>query len=150
MMAHAEMTTQQKQQIRHRALGLCVSCKTPRVNATHCEKHRQSNLEMQRRQRNTPRALAAAVLSRALWRGELKRGNCEKCGKLGEAHHEDYSRPLEVRWLCPQHHLEVHGKRCFNPRVLMKKPPSHALEYTRIYHRRRKLLDAATRILSNR
>lgn len=26
------------------------------------------------------------------------------------AHHDDYSRPLDVRWLCQPHHLEHHMK----------------------------------------
>ena len=25
-----------------------------------------------------------------------------------DAHHEDYGRPLAVRWLCPAHHAEIH------------------------------------------
>lgn len=31
---------------------------------------------------------------------------CIKCGKKKvEAHHEDYSKPLEVLWLCKKHHI---------------------------------------------
>jgi hypothetical protein len=26
-------------------------------------------------------------------------------------HHEDYSRPLDVRWRCFEHHLNEHNKR---------------------------------------
>lgn len=34
---------------------------------------------------------------------------CEVCGSINsQAHHDNYSEPLEVRWLCPLHHAEVH------------------------------------------
>lgn len=36
---------------------------------------------------------------------------CEVCGSLDtHRHHEDYSKPLEVRWLCQLHHKEVHNE----------------------------------------
>lgn len=46
-----------------------------------------------------------------LKRGHLKRSNCVKCGKRAEMHHEDYSRPLEIIWLCRKHHLDHHANR---------------------------------------
>jgi hypothetical protein len=33
---------------------------------------------------------------------------CVICGGKSEAHHPDYSRPLDVVWLCRPHHLETH------------------------------------------
>lgn len=35
---------------------------------------------------------------------------CEQCGSCTsiEAHHDDYGRPYEVRWLCKRHHVEWH------------------------------------------
>ena len=34
---------------------------------------------------------------------------CEICGKeKTEAHHDDYDKPLEVRWLCRSHHAITH------------------------------------------
>ena len=36
---------------------------------------------------------------------------CETCGnKRSVAHHDDYSKPLNVRWLCQAHHKEWHAK----------------------------------------
>lgn len=45
-------------------------------------------------------------------RGTIKRQPCEICGaELAHAHHDDYNRPLDVRWLCEQHHRAIHGER---------------------------------------
>lgn len=47
----------------------------------------------------------------------LERQPCEICGAKAEAHHEDYNKPLEVRWLCFKHHREWH-KTHENPELL--------------------------------
>jgi hypothetical protein len=60
----------------------------------------------------SPEAKARAFArSRASWAthfGKLKRQPCEECGATEgvERHHEDYTKPLEVQWLCPTHHWE--------------------------------------------
>lgn len=35
---------------------------------------------------------------------------CELCGSSRNAvrHHDDYSKPRKIRWLCPQHHSDRH------------------------------------------
>lgn len=46
-------------------------------------------------------------MAQALKKGTLVRpGRCENCGKecKPHAHHDDYAKPLEVRWLCPPCH----------------------------------------------
>ena len=49
---------------------------------------------------------------RAVKSGKIKRGRCEVCQKGGaEGHHPDYSKPLEVIWLCPLHHKDMHRKK---------------------------------------
>jgi len=37
--------------------------------------------------------------------------NCEypRCSEVGEAHHPDYTRPLDVIWLCKKHHAGLHA-----------------------------------------
>lgn len=53
---------------------------------------------------------ARALLNQAVARGTVKRQPCEVCGTADhlEAHHGDYSRPYDVRWLCVPHHAEAH------------------------------------------
>lgn len=46
---------------------------------------------------------------RALRSGKIVKKPCSVCGdKNVHGHHEDYSKPLEVIWLCPLHHAEIH------------------------------------------
>ena len=43
--------------------------------------------------------------------GKLIRGICEVCGDpKTEAHHYDYSKKLDVRWFCGNHHREEHTR----------------------------------------
>jgi hypothetical protein len=46
-----------------------------------------------------------------LKRGKLIKNSCEICGTQEsiEMHHDDYSNPLSVRWLCNKHHIEYHN-----------------------------------------
>lgn len=42
-------------------------------------------------------------------RGVLKRQPCERCGaEPAQMHHADYSKPLEVTWVCRPCHLSLH------------------------------------------
>jgi len=51
---------------------------------------------------------ARYFLRNAVQRGLIVKGNCEVCGTEDvESHHDDYSKPLEVRWFCHQHHCEL-------------------------------------------
>lgn len=43
--------------------------------------------------------------------GALSRGPCEVCGSpKAHAHHDDYTKPREVRWLCVTHHHALHKR----------------------------------------
>jgi hypothetical protein len=42
---------------------------------------------------------------------KITKGPCEVCGEAkSQAHHTDYTRPLDVRWLCRVHHSAEHRK----------------------------------------
>jgi hypothetical protein len=50
-------------------------------------------------------------VSFAVSTGKLQRGPCVVCGSENSvAHHEDYSKPLDVVWYCQLHHAELHEK----------------------------------------
>lgn len=52
---------------------------------------------------------ARSALKRAIKSGKVIRKPCSKCGgEKSQGHHEDYSRPLDVVWLCRNCHSEIH------------------------------------------
>lgn len=59
---------------------------------------------------------AHSAFKAAVRRGLIQRQPCEICGAVhGRAgavihgHHDDYQRPMDVRWLCHLHHRQVHA-----------------------------------------
>jgi len=61
--------------------------------------------------RNPEKRAAHIIVGNAIRDGKLIRQSCEVCAnEFAHAHHDDYSRPLEVRWLCPQCHRDEHQK----------------------------------------
>ena len=63
-----------------------------------------------------PKTRAKNNLSYALRVGKISRQSCEICGDpKSHGHHEDYSKPLEVHWLCPKHHQMRHWKPVDSP-----------------------------------
>ena len=63
------------------------------------------------------RAKARSAFNHFMRDNHLDRQPCEVCGAPAEAHHDDYNKPLEVRWLCFKHHREWH-KIHDNPELL--------------------------------
>ena len=54
---------------------------------------------------------AKNMLNDRVNRGKITREPCEVCGDPNtQGHHEDYSKPLDVVWLCTKHHMERHRK----------------------------------------
>lgn len=51
---------------------------------------------------------ARLIVASAIKSGFIQRQPCVKCGLKAQAHHEDYSKPLDVIWYCPKHHAERH------------------------------------------
>lgn len=55
------------------------------------------------------KGIARSYLKEYVKRGKIIKQPCEYCGnQKSEGHHSDYLKPLEVTWLCRQHHLDLH------------------------------------------
>jgi hypothetical protein len=52
---------------------------------------------------------AQKIVGNAIRDHKLIKQPCFICGDKAEAHHPDYSRPLDVVWLCNRHHREAHA-----------------------------------------
>ena len=109
-------------------LNFCKLCVRKRVRA-----HREVNEHVRGYDRERAKTPARKVLSREntkRWRianpekyqaetavgnavrdGKLARGVCEVCGATRvHAHINNYSKPLDVTWLCAKHHHRLHAK----------------------------------------
>lgn len=108
-------------------LNKCIECTKADVN-----RHRQENLEKMRSydkmrasmphrvalrrrvvaqyvERFPERKKANSAVNNAVRDGRLLRHPCWVCGEKAVAHHADYSRPLDVVWLCQAHHKQTHA-----------------------------------------
>ena len=92
----------------------------PKCNASHRRSHaycaechaenmrtwrKTHPLTEERKRKDSARSYANVYLKR----GKLQRGPCVDCGDdEAQMHHEDYSKPLEVIWLCRDCHPYRH------------------------------------------
>lgn len=78
-------------------------------------KYRKMAREWQAKYRNDPRLKpkqhARGLLNKAILAGKIFRKPCQECGETKvDGHHPDYTKPLDVIWLCRPHHAELHAK----------------------------------------
>jgi len=107
----------------YRAISLRKNAKY-RAEGKFREKEKRSNIhrktghpEKVKCNQMTVKAIKAGILIRPL--------QCEDCcvspppmkdGRSSiQAHHDDYSKPLDVRWLCHQCHVNLHRARSASP-----------------------------------
>lgn len=58
-----------------------------------------------KRDKDTVKRACVRQFDGALISGALTRQPCERCGDTKtEGHHDDYTKPLDVQWLCRHHH----------------------------------------------
>jgi len=80
----------------------------------HREQHRRSHGQRNKvyRAKYPERRKAEQAVERAIKKGTLIRQPCEVCGDpRAQAHHDDYSKPLIIRWLCDKHHKNLHRRK---------------------------------------
>lgn len=75
------------------------------------ERRSKKSIYHQRHKLKYPEKYIARVLvGNALRDGKMSKMPCAVCGcQKAEAHHDDYSKPLDVMWLCHYHHRMRHG-----------------------------------------
>jgi hypothetical protein len=115
-------------------LGKCKTCtradsaarreaKLEEVRAYDRARARHDKAEAKRRWRwrNPEKRTANQAVNNAIAAGRLQKpAVCESCGAAGRlhGHHDDYTRPLDVRWLCPACHAAAHRElRAHDPRT---------------------------------
>jgi hypothetical protein len=105
----------------------CRDCKKAHSKATRAV-YRKARLETQRKwqaanreklieydrkyaKKHPDKYKARQILKQEIKMGRIERKPCEVCGEVKvDGHHDDYTKPLEVRWLCRAHHTEAHIK----------------------------------------
>jgi hypothetical protein len=79
----------------HQSSQICASCR----------------IDDERNIRRSAKGKAWTKATKAIRSGKLMRLPCEVCGAAKvDAHHDDYARPLDIRWLCRSHHKDHHSK----------------------------------------
>lgn len=78
----------------------------------HKQPGRYDNLRKRWSKENPEARRAHKEVARAIKIGVLKKQNCENCGSTENihAHHGDYSKPLDVDWLCNSCHQKHHAR----------------------------------------
>lgn len=81
-------------------------------NARPERKRQVAECQRRRRAREPAKTKAHNAVSNAIRDGRLHRQPCQLCGAAKvQAHHPDYSKPLDVEWLCFKCHREArHGQ----------------------------------------
>jgi hypothetical protein len=81
------------------------------LKASDPEKYREQeyNRTKKHRANNPEKYKARGIINNGIRDGRIIKLLCSICGESkSQAHHDDYSKPLDVIWLCTKHHAERH------------------------------------------
>ncbi len=96
----------------------CKSCRN--LLAKDKCKIKRKLIKLKQIAKHPEKKAAYTIVNSAVASKKLTKGTCEICkAKKVEAHHDDYTKPLKVRWLCRIHHAELHRKY-FKKQVLQR------------------------------
>lgn len=86
------------------------------------------------RTRHPAKRLAHSRVNQAKRAGLLTPQPCSECGGTAvEAHHDDYARPLDVRWLCKAcHEIQHHGPVDSRPKKQSTQPEYYRARRARL------------------
>ena len=83
-----------------------------RYNKTPEGRETCRNATAKYRDKNPLKIWARQQVYNALRRGEIKKEPCSKCGAdKAHAHHGDYTKPLDIEWLCAKCHTVHHEEQ---------------------------------------
>ena len=88
-----------------------VTNKNGRKDKALSRKSKNNNAKTDWRKRNPEKYKAHGIVQKALTSGLLEKSEiCEVCGHEcdTQGHHEDYSKPLAVVWVCSDCHSKIH------------------------------------------
>ena len=110
----------------------CKECQRQYQREHYVNNKKRYEARDKNRQKNSIKAKAVTIVRDALRKKLLVRQPCEECGaEKAEAHHDDYAKPLEVRWLCRTHHRQHHAKHGEAPNACTVRhwtPPQEATQ----------------------
>ena len=92
----------QEKELNRTKQAYCLSCHNEYMRENRL-KHSELSPEQKKK------ANARAYLNVYIKRGKQSKQPCEICGCNNvQAHHDDYDKPLEVKWLCSPCHINHH------------------------------------------
>ena len=90
------------------ACKVCKNIYQKQYSKSKAGKKVQVKADQARKEKFSHKRSARSKTFTAIKNGTIKVLPCLICGNKAEAHHHDYSRPLDVMWLCKPHHRETH------------------------------------------
>ncbi len=67
-------------------------------------------IEIRYNAKNHIKRIAKDAVHNAIMAKKMVKQPCSVCGLIAEGHHPDYTKSLEVVWLCQKHHVMLHEK----------------------------------------